>query len=161
MLLRGRVVHPHATEPTDPNTDHVRIAQKANFSKGRVSEKDDFNLPTKIMIRLQIKDDPLIKYEDTRSHSKVATLSNQGWKAAYLVEIEIGNIKNLVLYKEPKESNSQFSISIYLSVHMPCKVLKVYPQKEHKPQEVRSVFRYPSAPLINAWNMHQTFFLEG
>lgn len=59
------------------------------------------------------------------------------------------------------EKSDQFPVSIYLSVHMPCTVSKVYPQKEHKPQEVRSVFRYPGSPLVNAWNLHQTFFLAG
>ena len=26
---------------------------------------------------------------------------------------------------------------------------------------MRSVFRYPGSPLVNAWNLHQTFFLAG
>lgn len=83
-------------------------------------------MPTKLNLRLQIQDDPLLKYEDTRSHSRVSTLSSEGWKAAYLIQIEIVNLKSLVVLRGDEKSD-QFPVSIYLTVHMPCTVLKVYP----------------------------------
>jgi hypothetical protein len=61
------------------------VSRKFKESEELKSSEDEINMPTKLNLRLQIQDDPLLKYEDTRSHSRVSTLSSEGWKAAYLI----------------------------------------------------------------------------
>ena len=80
--------------------------------------------------------DPLFKYEDSRSDSRAKDFNLERARVEYIVELEIINLRSVVIYSESVSSDPSQTSSesrIYLSVHRPCTVFKIYPQKEHKP----------------------------
>lgn len=56
--------------------------------------------PTKAHLRFTIMNDPLFKYEDTRADSKAGEYNSVMSKAEYIVELDLCNIKSLVMFLE-------------------------------------------------------------
>ncbi len=126
--------------------------------------------PTKAHLRFAISNDPLFKYEDTRADSKANEYNSVMSKAEYIVELDLINIKSLVLFIEKNPVivkqdkglvSRQVNLKMYIAVHKPCGVQKIYPQREQKPQDVRSPFRHPDDNFLNYWNLHQVYHVGG
>lgn len=149
-----------------------------SFSKHVLKEisdeetKEDLSgegIPTKAHLRFATVHDPLFCFEDTRADSPASTFNAKMCKAEYIVELEIANMKSVLIYLETPPSfrydkntrSRPVNIKIYIAMHRPCSVQKIYATHEQKPQDVRSPFRHPTDLFLNYWNLHQVFYLGG
>ena len=76
------------------------LSEKKEESKGEEDENSGEGIPTKAHLRFTMNEDPLFQYEDTRADSQASHFKMLMCKAEYIVELEIANMKSVLINVE-------------------------------------------------------------